>query len=231
MPNDERRSMLDQFALVGKALGSGKRLELIDLIAQRERTVGTLAELTGMGVSTTSAHLQVLKRARLVVTRRVETSIYYALAGNDVASLYVLLQKVGHSHIVDGERARSHPGAGADSDVEELSREELLARARSGSVVVLDVRPWDEFAAGHIPGAVSIPLAELELRLPELPPDVRVVAYCRNEHCVLAPLALRLLHASGREATRLDYGMIEWRLWDEPVQSIPEQRDEVAPPR
>ncbi|GGS28936.1 ArsR/SmtB family transcription factor [Actinokineospora fastidiosa] len=220
MRDDERLSMFDQFALVGKALGSGKRLELLDLIAQRERTVGSLSELTGMGLSTTSAHLQVLKRARLVTTRREETSIYYALAGDDVASLYVLLQTVARSRIADAEQARlKYLGVVDDSDVEKVDRHELLARVKSGSVVVLDVRPWDEYAAGHIPGALSIPLAELEKRLSELPSDVDVVAYCRGEHCVLAQEAVRLLRANGWRANRLDHGMIEWRVSGEPVQT------------
>jgi rhodanese-related sulfurtransferase len=210
--------MLDQFALVGKALGSGKRLELLDLIAQRERTVSSLAELTGLGLSTTSAHLQVLKRARLVTTRREETSVYYALAGDDVASLYVLLQKVARSHSADAERARlRYLGVSDDSDIEKVDRHELLARVKSGAAVVVDVRPWDEYAAGHIPGAVSIPLDQLERRMSELPPDVNVVAYCRGEHCVLAIDAVRLLRENGRQAARLDYGMIEWRVSGEPV--------------
>ncbi|OLZ50159.1 ArsR/SmtB family transcription factor [Amycolatopsis keratiniphila] len=222
MGSDAKLSMFDQFALVGKALGSGKRLELLDLIAQRERTVGELAQLAGLGISTTSAHLQVLKRARLVTTRREETSIFYALAGDDVAALYVQVQRVARSHIAEAERARlAYLGVSDDSDVVKVDREELLARVRSGSVVVLDVRPGDEYAAGHIPGAASIPLEQLERRLAELPADLEVVAYCRGDNCVMALEAVRLLRANGRNAHRLDHGIVEWRVSGQPISPAP----------
>jgi rhodanese-related sulfurtransferase/DNA-binding transcriptional ArsR family regulator len=211
---DAKTALFEQFARVGKALGSGKRLELLDLLAQGERTVEALARAAELGLSTASAHLQTLKQAGLVATRREGTKIYYRLAGADVAALYALVRSVASAHLSDVETARA---AYLGPDTEHVTRKELLQRVRSGEVTVLDVRPAEEYAAGHIPGAVSIPLDELAERLADLPVDQEVVAYCRGAYCVLAHDAVRLLAAQGRPARRLVDGMLEWRLADLPV--------------
>ena len=214
-----KADLFDQFARVGKALGNGKRLELLDLLAQGERTVESLAAAAGLGLSSASAHLQTLRRAHLVDTRRKGTRIYYSLAGEDVGRLYVLLRSVAQTHLADVESARiaylgptTDPTGAAGVPPREVTRQELLARARSGDVVVLDVRPTEEYDAAHIPGAVSIPFDVLPDRLDELPADAEVVAYCRGAYCVLAHDAVRLLHIRGRKAARLADGMLEWRL-------------------
>jgi rhodanese-related sulfurtransferase/DNA-binding transcriptional ArsR family regulator len=208
--------MFDQIARTGKALASGKRLELLDLLAQAERTVEALAKAARLGVSTASAHLQTLKQGGLVATRKEGTRVYYRLASPDVARLYAGLRDVATSHLADVAAAVS---TFLGPEVEHVSREELLERAGRGDVVVLDVRPVEEYAAGHIPGAVSIPLDQLGGRLAELPEDTEVVAYCRGVNCVLAPDAVRLLTEHGREARRLSDGMLEWRLADLPVEA------------
>jgi rhodanese-related sulfurtransferase/DNA-binding transcriptional ArsR family regulator len=212
-----KSELFEQLARVGKALGSGKRLELLDLLAQGPRSVADLAAACGLGLTTASAHLQVLRRSGLVVTTREGTTIRYRLADPGVAALYAQLREVA-AHLPDVDRARSRYLGTEDGDtVEQIGRDELLRRAQAGEVVVLDVRPALEFAAGHIPGAVSIPIDELPDRLSELPADVEVVAYCRGAYCVLAHEAVRLLADSGRRAVRLADGMLEWRLADLPV--------------
>ncbi|PKW18228.1 ArsR/SmtB family transcription factor [Saccharopolyspora spinosa] len=214
---DAKTALFDQFARVGKALGSGKRLELLDLLAQGERTVEALARAAQLGMTTASAHLQTLKQANLVTTRRDGTKIYYRLAGTDVAALYALMRTVANAHLPDVEAARA-AYLGSD-DAEHVSREELLRRARLGDVVVLDVRPREEYEAGHIPGAVSIPVEELADKLGEIPADQEIVAYCRGSYCVLAHDAVRLLAAHGRSARRLTDGMLEWQLAELPVET------------
>jgi rhodanese-related sulfurtransferase len=153
-----------------------------------------------------------------VATRRDGVRIHYRLAGDDVAGLYALLRQVAQTHQADVEPART-AYLGTDG-AEEVDREELLARAQAGGVVVLDVRPAEEYAAGHIPGAISIPVDELAERVAELPNDAEVVAYCRGAYCVLAYDAVRLLHARGRKAVRLTDGMLEWRLAELPVDKV-----------
>jgi rhodanese-related sulfurtransferase/DNA-binding transcriptional ArsR family regulator len=211
-----KAELFEQVARVGKALGSGKRLELLDLLAQGERTVEALARVAGLGLTTTSAHLQVLKQAGLVAIRRDGTRIHYRLAGPEVADLYARLRDVAAAHVADVDVAR-RAFLGPDGSVEEIDRSELLRRAEAGDLVVLDVRPAEEYAAGHVPGAVSIPLGQLADRLAELPAGVEVVAYCRGRFCVLAYDAVRLLTARGRAARRLEDGMLEWRLAGLPV--------------
>ncbi|CAL9343650.1 hypothetical protein SUDANB106_00326 [Streptomyces sp. enrichment culture] len=207
--------LYDAFAATGKALASGKRLELLDLLAQGERTVDALAKAAGLNLTTASAHLQTLKQAGLVATRREGVRIHYRLAGDDVARLFALLREVAQTHQAAVEPARTaYLGEEAGREV---AREELLARVGSGDVVVLDVRPAQEYAAGHIPGAISIPVDELAERVGELPDGVEVVAYCRGEYCVMAHDAVRLLVEQGRKAIRLSDGMLEWRLADLPV--------------
>jgi len=215
-----KTELFEQYARVGKALSAPKRLELLDLLAQGERTVDALARTAGLGVSTASMHLQTLRQAGLVRTRKEGTSVHYRLAGDDVAGLYADLRDVALAHLADADRALvAYLGGDDVGEAEDVPREELLRRARSGETVVLDVRPQHEYAAGHIPGAVSIPVEELEQRLTELPADVHVVAYCRGAYCVLAYDAVRLLTRHGRSAQRLREGMLEWQLAGMPVQS------------
>jgi rhodanese-related sulfurtransferase/DNA-binding transcriptional ArsR family regulator len=213
-----KSELFEQLARVGKALGSGKRLELLDLLAQAPRSVADLAATAGLGLTTASAHLQTLKQAGLVATSREGTTIRYRLADADVAALFAQLRDVAAARLPDVEAARvRYLGIDDGADTDQVDREELLRRAQAGEVVVLDVRPAIEFAAGHIPGAVSIPLDELPRRLSELPADVEVVAYCRGAYCVLAHDAVRILDAEGRRAVRLAEGMLEWRLAELPV--------------
>jgi rhodanese-related sulfurtransferase/DNA-binding transcriptional ArsR family regulator len=207
--------LYEQFARVGKALASGKRLELLDLLAQGERDVASLAAAADLGLTTASAHLQTLRQANLVTTRRDGTRILYRLAGPDVAQLYARMRDVAHSHLPDVEAARvAYLGADGGDPV---TRDQLQKLARRRSVTVLDVRPTEEYEGGHIPGAVGIPLDELAHRLAELPDDGQVVAYCRGAYCVLAHEAVALLRHRGRRAQRLADGMLEWRLAGLPV--------------
>ncbi|WP_316783363.1 ArsR/SmtB family transcription factor [Streptomyces sasae] len=173
-------------------------------MAQGERTVDALAKAAGLNLTTASAHLQTLRQAGLVDTRRDGVRIHCRLAGDDVAALYALLRQVARAHQAAVEPARS-AYLGTDG-AREVDREELLARAAAGEVVIVDVRPAEEYAAGRIPGAVSIPLGELADRIAELPEGTEVVAYCRGAYCVLAYDAVRLLRERGRRAVRLADG-------------------------
>lgn len=208
--------LYDAFAASGKALSNAARLELLDLLSQGERTVEALAKAAGLNLTTASAHLQTLKQAGFVATRRDGVRIYYRLAGEDVARLFAMLRKVAEAHQAEVPAARdAYLRTGGESAA--ITREELATRIRQGATVVLDVRPAEEYRAGHIPGALSIPVDELNDRINELPVDVGIVVYCRGEYCVLAYYAVRLLTAKGRGAIRLQDGMLEWRLADLPV--------------
>ncbi|MBF6387775.1 metalloregulator ArsR/SmtB family transcription factor [Nocardia farcinica] len=213
-----KAALYEAFAVGGKALASAKRLELLDLLAQGERSVEALAAAAGLNLTTASAHLQTLKHAGFVATRREGVRIHYRLAGEDVARLLVLLRRVtaAHQPAVPPARESYLGDAGA-----ELSSAELLARGTEGQVVVLDVRPEAEYAAGHIPGAINIPIDQLSDRIAELPADTEIVVYCRGEYCVFAYDAVRLLTERGRRAVRLRDGMLEWRLADLPVSAEP----------
>jgi len=203
-----------QFAQIGRALANPHRVELLDLLAQGERSVEVLAARASISVGLTSAHLQALRRAGLVVSRRDGTRIVYRLPGDDVYELLVAVRAVATGRIADGGRAaRAYLG----EPVESVSRAELLERVRSGDAVVVDLRPTEEYVAGHIAGAISIPLAELEAHLADLPAGVEVVAYCRGPYCALAPQGVALLRRSGRRARRLEDGFPEWRLAGLPV--------------
>lgn len=210
-----RAALYEHLARVGKALGNGKRLMLIELLVQGPRGVVELAEAARLGVTTTSAHLQTLKQAGLVAAERAGTTIRYSVAAPDVAALYAQLLDVAAAHSADVDAAaRRYLGP---DDTEHIGREELLRRVRAGRAVVLDVRPAIEYAAGHIPGAVSIPLAELAERLDELSEDIEIVAYCRGAYCVFSHDAVRLLSARGRRAVRLADGIVEWQAAGEPL--------------
>jgi len=215
MGDRQRKAELyEQFARVGKAMASPRRLELLDLLAQGERSVEELAAAAGLGLSSCSAHLQVLHHARLVSTRKRGTHVFYSLASDDVARLYAGVRDTAAALLTEVAPARD---AYLGGNVEEVTRDELLRRLGAGDVTVLDVRPAAEFAAGHIPGAISIPIDQLAQRLAELPAGAEIVAYCRGPYCVFAHDAVRLLRADRRPARRLIGGLPEWRLAGLPV--------------
>jgi DNA-binding transcriptional ArsR family regulator len=202
-------ALFEAIASMGKALASPRRLELIDLLAQGPRTVEQLARATDQSAANTSQHLQALHGAGAVERRREGNRVRYALAGDDVIELWSKLQAVSAGRIAEVERAaREYLG----DPVEAVTRTELVARLRRGDVVLVDVRPEQEFAAGHIDGAVSIPIDELAERFSELPGDAEVVAYCRGPFCAYAHEAVRHLNAAGRPARRLEEGWPEWHL-------------------
>jgi rhodanese-related sulfurtransferase len=212
-----KEGLNEQFARLGKAVASPKRIELLDLLCQGERSVEGLAGATRMGLTNTSAHLQVLRRARLVETRREGVKIFYRVADDAVCRFYIALRDLGRARLAEVEQiVRDY--FDAPDELEPVSREALLERVHRGEAAVIDVRPAEEYAAGHVPGAVSIPLAELRQRLGELPAGVEIVAYCRGPYCVLAPEALTVLRASGFPARRLEDGFPEWRLAGMPVE-------------
>jgi rhodanese-related sulfurtransferase/predicted transcriptional regulator len=204
-----KQALFESIAVMGKAFASPRRLELLDLLAQGPRTVDQLAKASKQSVANASQHLQALHAAGLVSRERDGTKVRYELAGEDVLRLWLALRDTSAERLADVERsARDYLG----EEVEGIGREELLKRLRRRDVVVVDVRPSDEFEAGHIEGARSIPLAELEKHLDELPSDREVIAYCRGPFCVMAHEAVHLLRADGRSARRLEEGWPEWRL-------------------
>jgi rhodanese-related sulfurtransferase len=205
----EKDTLFEAIALMGKGFASPRRLELLDLLAQAPRTVDELARAGEQSTANASQHLQALHAAGLVTRTREGTSVRYALAGDEVLSLWLALRDASVARLAEVERAaREYLG----DDVEAIGRDELIARLQSGDVVLVDVRPAEEFAAGHIEGARSIPISELEKRLSELPTDREVVAYCRGPFCAYAHHAVRRLQDSGRKARRLEEGWPEWRL-------------------
>jgi rhodanese-related sulfurtransferase/DNA-binding HxlR family transcriptional regulator len=202
-------ALFEAIALVGKAFASPRRLELLDLLAQGPRSVEELASASGQSSANTSQHLQALHAAGLVTRKREGVRVRYALAGEDVVELWLALRDVSATRLAEVERAaRDYLGEG----VEAIGRDELVERLARGDVVLVDVRPAEEFAAGHIESARSIPLDELERRLAELPADREIVAYCRGPFCAYAHEAVRRLQAAGRKARRLEEGWPEWRL-------------------
>ncbi|CRZ15685.1 ArsR/SmtB family transcription factor [Mycolicibacterium neworleansense] len=217
--------LYEAFAVSGKALSNASRLELLDLLSQGERTVDSLAKAAGLNLTTASAHLQTLKQAGFVATQRSGVRIYYRLAGDDVAQLFALLRNVAAAHQAEVPAARDNYLLSGQSDtaaIGTIDREQLPERAAEGAMI-LDVRPAEEYRAGHIPGAVSIPVDELEERIGELPTDADIVVYCRGEYCAFAYDAVRLLAQHGLRPVRLNDGMLEWRLAQLPVAAAPSQ--------
>lgn len=210
----------EQFARIGKSLSAPRRLELLDLLAQGERSVEELATETQMSVGLASAHLQSLRGARLVETRRDHSRIFYRLAGDDVYRLLGSLRTVASERLAD-VRLIAQTYLMTGDGLEAVSRDDLLVRLRARSVTVIDVRPPQEYAAGHIPGALSIPVDELEARLAELPRGTSIVAYCRGPFCLYAPTAVTALRRRGFQAQRLEDGFPEWRLAGLPVATGP----------
>jgi rhodanese-related sulfurtransferase/predicted transcriptional regulator len=212
MGNRETKTALfDEFARAAKALGSGRRIELVDVLANGERTVEALAGEVGLSVANTSQHLQVLRQAGLVTGRREGTSIHYRLAAPEVFELWQALRTLAARRLAEVERLAA-AYLGARDELEPVTREELARRLQDGDpLVILDVRPVAEHAAGHLPGAVSIPVDELRRRLAELPGDREIVAYCRGPYCAFAHDAVAVLREAGFEARRLEDGMPEWQ--------------------
>jgi rhodanese-related sulfurtransferase/DNA-binding transcriptional ArsR family regulator len=209
-------ALYEQFARIGKAVDSPKRIELLELLGQGERSVESLALSTAMGTANTSAHLKVLRQARLVETRKLGTKVLYRLADDLVARFLLQLRELAHARLAEVEstvKAYLH----ADEDLEQITREELLGRAMRGDVLIVDVRPQEEYDAGHIPGAVSIPFETLAENSSTIPTDTEVVAYCRGPYCVLSPKTVRWLRSNGYQAIQLEDGFPEWRLAGLPV--------------
>jgi rhodanese-related sulfurtransferase/DNA-binding transcriptional ArsR family regulator len=209
-------SLFDAFAEVAKALSSGRRAEIVDLLAQGERSVDDVAAEIGQSVANTSHHLRAMAKAGLVSTRRDGTRIFYRLSGERVGELWAALRNVAAEHVAGLERL-AQAYVGERDGIETIDRDELAARIKRGEVTVLDVRPATEYRSGHIAGARSTPITELRRHLRVLPKDAEVVAYCRGPYCVYADDAVRALNAKGFQARRLIDGYPEWRRAGLPV--------------
>jgi rhodanese-related sulfurtransferase len=211
--------LFGQFARVGKALASPKRLEIVDLLAQGERTVEEIARETDMSVASASQHLQALKGARMVEARREGLYAHYRLAGEDVFRTWQAVRALGESRLAEVDRVVETYLEDRDA-LEAVDVMELMERLSDGSVVVLDVRPEEEYRAGHIPGAHSVPVEKLEAYLEEIPKNQEVVAYCRGPYCVFSDEAVALLSSRGYRAKRLAEGLPDWRAAGMPVESV-----------
>ncbi len=211
-----KQLLFEQFALVAKTLGHAHRLELLEQLAQGERSVEQLADKTGLSIANASQHLQRMARAGLVASRRDGKFVHYRLSGDAVLDALSALRTIAERNVAEVERVVRGYFDQRDS-LEPVSRTELLKRSRAGAVTILDVRPADEFALGHLPGAVNIPLRMLEKRLAELKPSTEIVAYCRGPYCVLSYEAVAALRKRGFKARRLEDGFPEWRAAGLPV--------------
>lgn len=203
-------ALLEEYALIARALSTPARLMLLEQLAQGESGVETLAEKTGLSIANTSQHLQQLRRAALVTSRRDGKAVIYRLTDNKTLQLMDLLRVVAERNLAQVENILMGL-TGGEGSPEPVSRAELAERLAEGSVTLLDVRPADEYAAGHIPGALHVTLAELECILPSLAPDTEVVAYCRGPYCIYAHQAVTALRKRGLKARRMDGGLPEWR--------------------
>ncbi len=212
-----KQDLFSQFAQVAKALASGNRLELLEFLAQGERSVDELARVSGLTVANTSQHLQQLRQAGLVTTRKQGVKVIYRLSGEDVVGLTDVLRGVAERHLAEVDRL-VNTYLHAKDTMEPIPARDLVERLREGSALLLDVRPPEEYAAGHLPGAVSIPLKELEERIAEMPKNQEIVAYCRGPYCVLAFDAVARLRKQGLAARRLEYGFPEWKQAGLPVE-------------
>jgi rhodanese-related sulfurtransferase len=209
----EKDALFEAIALMGKAFASPRRLELLDLLAQAPRTVDDLARASEQSTANTSQHLQALHAAGMVARAREGTKVRYSLAGDQALALWLAVRDASVTQLAEVERAaREYLG----EDVEAIGRDELIARLDRGDIVLIDVRPSEEFDAGHIDGARSIPLDELQQRLAELPADREIVAYCRGPFCAYAHEAVRRINDAGLAARRLEEGWPEWRLAEQP---------------
>ena len=217
MPNQNPKlTLFTQFAAIAKSLAHAHRLELLEQLSQGQRSVEVLAKRTGLTVANASQHLQQMRRAGLVAARREGKFVFYTLADEAVLDLTAALRRIAERNSAEVERVIRSYFDHRDS-LEPVSRDELLQKSRAGEVSVLDVRPPDEFALGHLPGAVNIPLRELKARLAEFDPSEEIVAYCRGPYCVLSYEAVATLRACGFKARRLEDGLREWRAAGLPV--------------
>jgi rhodanese-related sulfurtransferase/DNA-binding transcriptional ArsR family regulator len=212
-----KHDLFTQFAVVGKALSNGNRLELLEFLAQGERSVEDLATVSGLNVANTSRHLQQLRQAGLILNRKEGLKVFYRISGDDVIELLNGLRNVAERHVADVERLVNTYLTIKDN-LEPIPRDELLARVQDDLVTVIDVRPIEEYAAGHVPGAMNIPLSELENHLDQFDPEQEIVAYCRGPHCVLAFDAVARLREKGFKAQRLQDGFPEWKTAGLPVE-------------
>ncbi|NQU70816.1 MAG: metalloregulator ArsR/SmtB family transcription factor [Rhodospirillales bacterium] len=213
------RTVFSQFALIGKAIGNGHRLELIDLLAQGERSVEELAGILRLSVANTSQHLQHLRRVGLVVGRKEGQRVYCSLADKAVIELLDSLRHIAESNMAEVQKIAEEHFTSRDS-LEELSREELLTRIRNGQAMVIDVRPAVEFAAGHVAGAINFPMDNFEENLNKVPEDIEIVAYCRGPYCTLAYDAVELLRGKGYAARRLEDGFPQWKNAGFPSEAV-----------
>lgn len=211
-----KTAIYEQFARIGKAISNPSRLELLDLLCQGPRTVETLAMEAGLGLANTSQHLKALREARLVEAEKAGLYVTYRLADEQVCQFFRSLRSLAETRLAEvGEITRRF--LEARQGLQPVDREQLLAKVRDGAVTVLDVRPPEEYVAGHLPGALSVPLKELERRLADLPHDREIVAYCRGPYCVLAVEAVEILRARGFTAFRLEHGVPDWQAKGFPV--------------
>jgi len=215
--SDFKQQLFAEFARVGKALSHANRLELLEFIAQGEQSVEALAKKSGLTTANTSQHLQQLRHAGLVTTRKQGLKVYYRLSGDDVIVLINTLRDVAERHIAEVDRLVSSYLYKKD-ELEPIHREELLDRVNQGIVTIIDVRPPEEYESGHVAGALNIPVNELETKLDDLPNGQEVVAYCRGPHCVLAFDAVAKLRSKGHDARRLEDGYPEWKQAGLPVE-------------
>jgi rhodanese-related sulfurtransferase/DNA-binding transcriptional ArsR family regulator len=207
-----------EFARIGKAVASPHRLEILDVLAQGERTVESIAAESGLSIANASRHLQQLRQAQLLLARRDGLFVHYRLAGVEVVSLIVALRETAEQHLAEVDRVVAD-FFGDRNGFEPVTPDELALRMSNGEVVVLDVRPQQEYEAGHIDGARAMPVADIPARLAELPVDKEYVAYCRGPYCVYADEAVAMLRANGRTAQRLTEGYPEWQLAGRPVRT------------
>lgn len=219
MSTGPKQALYGEFALVARALGSPHRLEMLEHLAQGERSVEALAERAGLGIANASQHLQQLKRAGLVGSRREGKYVRYRLADDSVLDVMAALSEVASHNLAEVALIRQGYFDVRDA-LEPVSRDELLHRMRDGVVTILDVRPEDEFEAGHVPGAINIPLYDLETRIAELSPEQEIVAYCRGPWCVLSFEAVAALRARGFTVRRLQDGLPEWRAAGLPLERV-----------
>jgi len=215
--NNFKQELFTQFARVGKAMSNGNRLELLEFIAQGERSVDELAKISGLSVANTSQHLQQLRQAGLISSTKRGLKVFYSISGDDVIGLFNSLRNVAERHLADVQQLINTYLTIKDN-LEPVPAIELLDRAREGLVTVLDVRPSEEYQSGHLPGAVNIPLAELEQQLDSLDTTHEIVAYCRGPHCVLAFDAVEKLREKGFTAHRLEDGFPEWKSAGLPIE-------------
>ncbi|MCW8933804.1 MAG: metalloregulator ArsR/SmtB family transcription factor [Gammaproteobacteria bacterium] len=212
-----KHDLFSQFARVGKALSNGNRLEILEYLAQTERSVDDLAKVSGLSVANTSQHLQQLRQVGLVTSSKIGLKVYYRIAGDDVVNLLKLLREVSERHLADVNQLVDTYLTVKD-ELEPVAREVLLERVKQGLVTVIDVRPTEEYMAGHLPGAINIPPDELEQRLKDIDSQQEVVAYCRGPHCVFSFNAVQQLRNAGIQASRLEDGFPEWKSAGLPVE-------------